>query len=396
MTIVLIYKTKLFNDNILIMVTYECKRCGLKTNRETDYNRHLNRKIQCYPNDPHKNTKKYIENFRCDKCDRDFSRKDSLARHNKTYHVEINGNNNNTQIGGDHNNQTNIDQQNNINNPIIHIHTPDIYSYLHNDINDLTLFEQYLSLTSKNSPYTALLDNLNLNPNKPVYHNIHLGNINKNMMDVHNGEKWIKEIMLNALSGIIDTKRIMIQMIFNRFRCFLNKKATHLIPKAFYYGCPQNYYFHKKIVQHIKAHLYNNRNIIPNQNTPKENIPTERTNETWWALTKKFNWKDVDSLLSKMDELKIDLDKNLDEIKIQLTNCIKNKPKLAQFFKTFFKHITKLINEFKLSEKNNDTPDSSSNESDNNESDDIELDSDEFDNNEFDNNESDDNNIVEV
>ena len=40
------------------------------------------------------------------------------------------------------------------------------------DIDDLTIHEQYLVLTSKVSPYIALLDNLNFNPDKKKYHNI--------------------------------------------------------------------------------------------------------------------------------------------------------------------------------------------------------------------------------
>ncbi len=58
----------------------------------------------------------------------------------------------------------------NINTPII-IQQLFIFTIrIQSNINDLTLFEQYISLISSDTPHNALLDNLNLNPNKN--HNI--------------------------------------------------------------------------------------------------------------------------------------------------------------------------------------------------------------------------------
>ena len=328
------------------MSKYKCNRCEYQTNNKTHYDDHLNRKIPCNPNKPHKLIKNNIVHH-CLHCNEHFSRKDSLTRHNKTYHAEINGNENNIgQINGNDNKQI-IGNNNNlidtqINNPIII--QPIIHPYDYRDLNDLTLYEQYLSLTSKDSPYTALLDHLNLNPAKPQYHNINVANINRNTIDIHNGQKWIKEIMNNALSNVVTSERIMIGMIFNRFRYFLSKKATNLIPKSYYYGFVQNYYFHKKIIQHIKVHLYNNRDIDNksiNEEIPYDNDPV------FWALSKKFTWDDVTTLITKMDKLNIDFDKNLDDIKNQLLSRIKEKPKLDNFFKKLLKHINKLINDFK-------------------------------------------------
>ena len=339
------------------MAKFECKRCGYKTNNSHNFDAHLDRKIPCNINNRNKNIKDN-KNVYCDKCNKAFSREDSLARHNKIFHVEINGNDNNLgqingddnkQIVGNHNNM--IDTQ--INNSIII--QPIIHSYDYRDLNDLTLFEQYLSLTSKDSPYTALLDHLNLNPAKPQYHNIKVSNLKINTIDVHDGQHWIKEIMKNALSNVVNSERIMIGMIFNRFRCFLSKKATQLIPKSYYYGFVENYYFHKKMIDQIKVHLYNHRNI---KNAVNEKIPDEN-DPVFWALSKKFSWDDVSLLLTKMDKLEINLDKNLDNIKNQILDCTKEKPNLDNFFKKILKHINKLIDDFKES---SDSEISSSNE----------------------------------
>lgn len=340
------------------MPKFKCEKCSYQTANRTDFNSHLNRKMACNPNKPNKNIKNNID-FVCKICNQVFSRSDSLKRHNQTFHITHNDTNN-LDINGNDNNSQNIDGNNNkqtvVIKPIINI--TNIYDYKYNDVNDLTLFEQYQSLTSKNSPYTSLLDHLNLNPNKPKYQNIHLGSIHKNTMDVHNGEEWIKEIVNSALCQIVDTKRIMIGIIFNRFRCFLSKKATNLTKKAFYYGCQENFYFHKQIVQNIKVHLYNKRN---NKNAPDTNIPDDRNDEVWWALSKLFNWKEVARLIRKMDKLKVDFDKNANEIKAQILAIIQDKPEKKQFFCKLLKQLDSLINDFEISNESESSPDENDN-----------------------------------
>src|SRR5271154_1581378 len=72
------------------MVKFECKRCKYQTNYKSDYDAHLNRKIPCDINRPHKKIK-VKKDIRCEKCDHSFAREDVLTRHNKTFHAEING-----------------------------------------------------------------------------------------------------------------------------------------------------------------------------------------------------------------------------------------------------------------------------------------------------------------
>ncbi|AVL93378.1 hypothetical protein mvi_18 [Megavirus vitis] len=327
------------------MSRYKCDKCNYQTNNKNHFTDHINRKIPCNINKFNKKIKSTIKPH-CEICKKNFSREDSLTRHNKTFHSKIIGDYNN-QNNGNNNTITNITTQNNIGtqiniiNPVII--QPIIYNYIHNDIKDLTLFEQYLSLTSKISPYTALLDHLNLDPDKPQYHNILLTNLNQNIINIHNGNEWIKEIMNNAISNVIDSKRIMIKMIYNRFRCFLNEKATCLIPKAIYYGLSDNYYFHKKLVKHIKVHLYNNRKLKPKN---KEEIPNNKDHEVFWALSKKFTWDEVDKLISKMDKLDINFDANLDDIKQELLMHIDINPKFESIFKKLLRRIDRLILNF--------------------------------------------------
>lgn len=346
------------------MTKFVCHKCNYQTNNKNHFNDHLNRKISCTMQPANNKIIAKKENI-CKECNKTFSREDSLKRHNKTYHSNITGDKNNKiNINGDNNivnntvnnieNQYNIENQNNIETQIII--QPVIHKYDYNDINDLTLFEQYLSLTSKTSPYTALLDNLNLNPTKPQYHNLSYKNINKDIMNVHDGNKWIKKLVKTAISNVIDSHGIMIRMIFNRFRIFLSNNATHLIPRAYYYGAYDlnDLYFHKKVVKHIQLHLYNNRKM--NQpgltaGTTIEDIPDDIDDPVFWALSKQFNWNDVEILINKMDDLEINFNKSLDSIKNQISLCTKNNPKMIKLFATLIRQINYHIDNFSKQEK---------------------------------------------
>ena len=170
--------------------------------------------------------------------------------------------------------------------------------------------------------------------------------------------QWLKEIMTNALSNVVDSKRIMIGMIFNRFRCFLSNKATFLIPKAYYYGYTENYYFHKKLIQHIRFHLHNNSK---NKKLTEIEVPDDRNDKIFWALSKKFIWNEVSELISIMDEIGIDFDKDLDNIKKQLNDNSNKFKTIDHLFEKLITRINYLIKEFHTHKNiNNKTPVSSS------------------------------------
>ena len=347
------------------MGIFKCQKCSYQTTNKTNFDTHINRKNPCNPNKPNKNIRNNIE-FSCKVCNRDFTRLDSLNRHNRMFHSQENNgvinteSDNTNNIVGDHNNQT----VTNISHPIININVPAIVDYTYNDINDLTLFEQYCALTSKTSPYTSLLDHLNLNPNKPKYNNMYLGSINKGDMKIHNGTEWLNEALTFALQNVVSTKKIMISIIFNRFRCFLSNKATHFTKRSIYYGS-ETFYLHKKVVHHIKLHLYNKRKRL---NVPNSDVPSNRNDPVWWALSKSFTWDEVETLMTKMDKIEINYDKNIREIKAQIITYIENNPKKKKFFDKFLKKLDKFICDFdetKEDDKDINTPDSSSEEESN-------------------------------
>lgn len=361
------------------MTRFKCSICQYQTNNKTHFDDHLNRKIPCSPTKQHKLIKNNIKHY-CKLCDQDFSRKDSLIRHNKTFHTEIagnknvtnpenngnqnqNGNDNGQIIGNQNQNNLNkIETQNNIetqiNNPITIINPViKIYPYQYNDINDLTLFEQYLCIASLEPPHSTLIDYLNLNPDKPSYHNIKISNINKNIMDVHNGEKWIKEIMNNALGIIVDSKTDLFKPILEKFRHFLSNKAMYYVFRYYhYFGFKHDIQKYKKLMQYIKVNLYNNRHM--DKNIYKK-IPTDRNDKIYRILSKNFVWSEVEELITKMEKLKINPGGNPEEIKQQILLAIDKKPELEIFFKKFLKRINHSEIESKIKDDSDESPDSS-------------------------------------
>ena len=279
------------------MAIYICKKCGYETTKSCDYKRHLKRKKKCDPNNIHKNTKKLVNNH-CTKCNYSSYRIDTFHEHIKTAHEGI---------------------------AIENIPSnPGLFKYNYNNIDDLTLFEQYLSLTSRESSYTALLDNLNLNPSKPKYNNVKYKDLHRNVIDIYDGKKWIKGIVNNVVSEMVTLHQLLIRSIFDRFRIFMNKKATKLTAKAYYYGSTQNFYFHKKIIQDVKIHLYNNRK---NTSEPNTDIPEDVDDDVWWALSSNFTWNYVEKIISIMDKKEIDFSKNLDVIKNDIMKLYQKNPK---------------------------------------------------------------------
>lgn len=188
------------------MAPFSCERCGYSTDRKNNYERHINRAIPCTPNKLHGNTKITIDA----PCD--------INKNNGTIFNNNGGGSGNT--NNITNNTTKDNTVNNITNNI-HNHNIIVYNYTHCYINDMSIFEQYLAFTSNISPHIGILDNLNLNPNKPKYHNMKITNKHDNFMFVHDGNEWLNEYKNEALSYIIDSEKIILRKLFYKFRIFL-------------------------------------------------------------------------------------------------------------------------------------------------------------------------------
>ena len=349
------------------MATYNCTKCSYQTNDKRSFDNHKSRKIPCNLSKPknkiklHGNANTNIITPCCKECNKTFASNQSLARHSKTFHSnnnkqnvdngDITGDNNNITSNNHSNNTTNnnitntTNSNNTINNITI-INLPEIHPYSYYNGEDLTLYEQYLILASKTSPYTAILDFFNLNLNKSQYHNMRIPNIHKPSMDIHTGEEWEKRAIDNVIAALISSHKKIIYRLFNKFRIFLNTKTIELIPMAIYYGCVGNKKVYRKLSQDIKLHLYNRRD---KKNVPNLDIPDDDNNEKFCALSKNFTWAEIYDILTNLDQFDFDFDKNLDEIKEQLLKNKIGKDTHDCIFKKFIKRIDNLITSFKVS-----------------------------------------------
>uniref|UniRef100_A0A6C0CAS4 C2H2-type domain-containing protein n=1 Tax=viral metagenome TaxID=1070528 RepID=A0A6C0CAS4_9ZZZZ len=354
------------------MTSYVCSNCGYNAGNKSHLDRHMNKKKPCSPQSVHGNTKKIIdlelsdteesdtESYPCEICNVSYRRKYHLKRHIEETEMHANNlqkieNSSNNTI---HGNGNNVDIDNSINKTIISptinimLNTPHDYTY--NNIDDLTLFEQYKSISSLDSPYSELLANLNFNPKKKEYHNIHYGDMHHGTAQVYVSTKKVEETIDTVLKNIICTKQNMIQLIFYRFRFFLSLKGVKKIPYAIYYGHDpnkvnnrQHRVMYNQLMRHTKMYLFNNRNTNKNanQNDNDENIPDDG-DPFWWALSKNLVWSEVSAYITKMDKWNIDFTQDLYDIKIQLLSCINNKKSKLTFFAKLLKRLNYFINNF--------------------------------------------------
>ncbi len=76
-------------NNKKLIARFECDNCPYKTNHKGKFDAHLSKIIPCNKYRLNKNVKE-IENYYCEQCNKNFSRGDSLFRHIKTFHENIN------------------------------------------------------------------------------------------------------------------------------------------------------------------------------------------------------------------------------------------------------------------------------------------------------------------
>lgn len=359
------------------MGKYKCDKCPYETNSKRNFEKHQNRKLPCWVNHTlvmkgkEKTQSKNETPAYCNICKHEFSTNSSLNRHNKNFHPNntiqltngsVIGNKNKIKtINSTTNNITNnTNNITNINNKII-IQPIIINKYDHDNINDLTLYEQYFCITSKDSPYIALIDHLNLNPKKPIYNNVVYKNIHKSTINVHNGYKWLIDLVSVVVPNIISSKQKLIRNIINRFRIFLTNEAISYAGIPYYDGFKHK---HKSnIVGAIKCHLYNEYLSDDIKQLSGPIPPCDPNDPVWWALDPKFNWKKVEKFLMICLDNNIDFNQNLDEIKECINNLSKKNSTLHNFFKPYIRRINSMIKKNKQDDSNSDFSDISFDES---------------------------------
>jgi len=341
---------------IIMASKYICDKCGLCTDRKSDFLDHQNKKFMCSPEKIHARTKKVVnindipikmetpaeDEFVCLVCNKKLTTKFNLDRHMKSLehkkNMEIHGNDNimiKGDIKGDHNNVKNIIHKENFN---IHLQcAKETHKYTYYNIDDLTLLEQYMALTNtvfpENTPYDILTNLTNFNPNKPKYDNIKSINTNKNEMNVYDGERIINSSG-DHVSFMIINQRLVLCEIYNKFRMFLSRKANIRNIKHLFNGLEISKK-HKKLIKDMKRHIRNKLNET------KKDISIEGNKQIWVSISKSFNWDDVVKYIKEMEEIRIDFNDNLGDIRESLQ--VYSKKNKSKSFDKLLIRLQKLI-----------------------------------------------------
>lgn len=220
-----------------------------------------------------------------------------------------------------------------------------LYAFDFYHTRNLTFFEQYSILTSKESPYIAMLDYFNLNPSKPSFHNMKLDSKNAKQIDVYDGEKWIKLDIKEALKNIIKSQRRCLFGMLKCFRFFFDNGSRQIIIGNCCFDAAEDSEKYEIIARCIMDHLCDNRDnkkSLPDQ-APIEAVHITKENSIHWALHDNFTWQDVYQLQSSLKNENIDICLDKEKIIDLLTKSgLANKSPFSKFIR-HIKEITPKI-----------------------------------------------------
>ena len=300
------------------MKEYKCNRCDKIFLQNIDLIRHIKRKNQCkiltqnttkYPQFSQskketigtKLSYKFHSNstkkFKCNHCDKYFSRADALSRHidkyckiklsqesqkeiifqklleemqiirkqndlmiekNKELTNEIsiiknkNFNKKNINNGTINTNNT-LDQSNNINYNI------QLVAYGKEDYDKLTEKEYKIIINKGYKSIQEMVKSLHFHKNRPENHNIYISNIRDNYVMIYDGNKWELRNRKETIEELYIAKK---DILVDKFDELLNKLPEYAIDKfERFINDEQDDKIKERILEELKLILYNNKNI---------------------------------------------------------------------------------------------------------------------------------------
>ena len=291
----------------------------------------------------------------CSVCNKEFGRKFVRDRHYNDIHIKKS--NDNFMRNNDH--SVNIDQftinnekhtNKKAHNNIIFdcVINPIINNYSHYDINDLSLFEQYLIFTYNISDnpniYQTFMNLFNFNPNKPKYNNIKYTNIKSSNVHVYDGKAWIIETT-DIFGYLLNTQRDIIRELFNKFRIFLSHLSIIYVIEQISDSVEKSTRYNS-MKRQIKMHIYNNRSgkfkDISDQSNII-NISLNHDHSIWESLSKSFDWNDVVFYINKLELIGVDFSRNLTVIKMYIHDYLELHPEENDIFHPLINHMELLI-----------------------------------------------------
>ena len=264
------------------MVKYTCDRCKMSFDHKLIYDNHINRKIKCKKNNGSKTNRKLLEHM-CEKCEKKFSRKDSLKRHYATCKVNkktINNKNRNLK------NTNNVRRMNNskINNGInknsggINING-DVKVVLLNYPPDKNIIMGALEeiLDSNDNINISMIKKININENKPEHHNIYYPDIKSSHGEIFTENRWNTKKIDEILNIILESGTDILKKILNGIEEISDNETKERIKNCIDDYC--NADARKKLKSHLKVLLYGGKDIIKKTRKITNNTTTCDNND---------------------------------------------------------------------------------------------------------------------
>ena len=292
------------------MATYKCEKCERKFSKKYNLDKHMARKTSCVNQIDNKdaNTCKY--------CNKIFKSKTSIYSHLKngackkyTDATESNVNN------GIINNQTNyIDKQLNVDKmnvdgdvKVVKFGNEDI-SYISDDLFQSILGHGYKSVEE-------FVDHTHFNPDHPENHNIYIADIKNNYVLLYDGSQWNIKDRDEAIEDLIYAKSDYLSVKFDELMHKLSpmdiKKFTNFMKNR------DNDIKMKMVKTDLQLMLYNNRHIpIALKKQLESNMKQQKT-----IKYKKSKDNTFQNILDSIAEI------DLDEDKIKQLELLLNKSK---------------------------------------------------------------------
>ena len=304
----------------------------------------INRKNSCFDDNK--------KEFMCNKCERNFSRKDSLKRHmkkcdgnkkqNKNIPIVTNngnyGNYGNYGNNGNYGNYGNYGNVNNGNNNIINNNGTYIavnnflFPFGKDGTNCLSTPEKIAIFSSNENPMEMIIIKINLDPRKRNHHNVGYPDKQSGYGIIFDGDNWITERIDVIMNVLLESKEKDLLNIYDEIKQFLSDDKNNMIKdklddlnKKLNPRTVIDVKSKKNLVVHLKKHLYNNRKLALDA---KKNIE---------LLNKDINHKNIFENILKDGITIEDVDKGikLQKLKKELAldlldslNCTKREYKL--------------------------------------------------------------------
>ena len=259
------------------MINYQCPRCHYIASEKYYIKRHYNRKNPCevkYENVEIVACLKKLsklEKPRCEYCNKSYSKKSNLTRHQKTCKdkknkelvikvEELKKENEKLKQNTQGNSVTNIDNShnktiNNINNNVIVIKFD--VNNLSTRIPDAEKLKCFRDKTYQAPPIEDFLKTIHFNPEYPEYHNIFKSDMNREWISMFDGTRIVKQPE-NFVDDIIEKVEKEIEYLIDNneeYKEYYRGLRTHLNMMK------KDEEYRESLVKGVKLLIHNNKDV---------------------------------------------------------------------------------------------------------------------------------------